>query len=95
MEKGRGGGGAKTPLRHFPEETDTAWMEWASPRDLSEPRSGKKSDCAVSRQERWELGRINYQGGESAQRLKTPTASVKPAHTLHELQGSQTGNRWV
>lgn len=25
MEKGRGGGGAKTPLCHFPEETQHGW----------------------------------------------------------------------
>lgn len=34
-------------------------------------------------------------GDESAQRLKTPTGSVKPACSLQELQGSQTGNCWV
>lgn len=63
-----------------------------------EPHSHTKRNCAVSTTKRWNGSRgelLTTKGGESAQRLKTPTASVKPARTLQELQGSQTGNRWV
>lgn len=41
------------------------------------------------------FGELTTKGDESAQRLKTPTDSVKPACALQELQGSQTGNCWV
>lgn len=40
-------------------------------------------------------GELPTKRDESAQRLKTPTGSVKPACSLQELQGSQTGNCWV
>lgn len=56
-----------------------------------------KRNCAVSREKRWygSWGELATKGDESAQRLKTPTGSVKPARSLQELQGSQTGNCWV
>lgn len=41
------------------------------------------------------FGELTAKGDESAPHLKTPTDSVKPAFTLQELQGSQTGNCWV
>lgn len=48
-------------------------------------------------EKRWygSWGELPTKGDESAWRLKTPTDSVKPARTLQELQGSQTGNCWV
>lgn len=47
-----------------------------------------KRNCAVSRKKRCygSLGELATTGDESAQRLKTPTGSVKPACTLQELQ---------
>lgn len=62
-----------------------------------EPHPHPERSCAASRQKRryssW--GELTIEGDESAQRLKTPTGSVRPARTLQELQGSQTGNHWV
>lgn len=56
-----------------------------------------KTNCAVSREKSCmvAVGALASKGDESAQRLKTPTGSVKPARSLQELHGTQTGNCWV
>ena len=73
---------------------DTACTERA---DLESLIPTQRENCAVSREKSWysSWGELTTKGDESAQRLKTSTGSVKPARTLQELQGSQTGNRWV